>query len=155
MPVIHQESLLHQVRVRLAIAQSTAQLYALIANNTPNDVPLTMAEYQQNVTTTMKHYAGEYLRTIGAQYQNTLTREVAVNDVTPSGFSVSDNKGHELVNADRKATLRYQGVDWLGNGHILGKVYFVELNIIEAPQPAVIAADGDSHPLSSAPVAEK
>lgn len=131
----NQDAFINDARIQLAVAHTTAQLYGLIANNTPNSVPLTMVEYRRNVAFTLKNYAPEYLRAIETIYLNSRSQAITVNGVTALGFSISDEKGHELVKEHHRAALRYRDIDWLGNSKILGKEYFVNLKIIEDPQP--------------------
>ncbi|SFD24453.1 hypothetical protein [Pragia fontium] len=128
--------LISEAKVTMALSQATAKLYALIANNIPTS-PVTEQEYQANVLMTVSNYAGEYLRTIQMLYHGRQPYGLSIHRVSATGFTVADEQGYELERVRNKTSLRYQDVDWLGNGKIMGKDYFVNLKVIADPVIAV------------------
>ncbi len=121
------------MRLKMSLAQATAQLYAVIAGNLPYSENSSFSEYQQSVARTVYNYAPEYLRLMKVLYTAD-TAEYTAGNITKSTLSVADNQGKELQITPLGPVLISRGVMWLGQGKILGMDYFSPVKIIESVQ---------------------
>ncbi|HBE9079628.1 hypothetical protein [Serratia fonticola] len=131
---LNQEAFAREMKVRMSIAQATAQFYAVIANNLKKDKNMSWADYQQDVASITESYAAEYLNSIKKIYNANQATYTPVA-ITIDGLDVIDSRGLELVQTPNISVLKSRGVDWLGNGKILGKEYFVEIRVIDSKSP--------------------
>lgn len=134
-PSLDQAAFAREMKVRMSIAQATAQFYAVIANNLKKDKNLSWADYQQDVANITESYAPEFLKSIKNIFNANEATYTPVA-ITVNGLDVIDSRGLELVQTPNISVLKSRGVDWLGNGKILGKEYFVDVRVIDA-NPAV------------------
>lgn len=132
--VFDQQRFTQDVQLQMAISQATAQLYVLIAQNATNSKLLSVEEYQNSIKNTVKNYAPEYLRILRHFYASNENNAIEINEITPQGFNIRDNKGRELIRDKDKLLLRYQGVDWFGHGKMLGNNYFFNIQVIDTPE---------------------
>lgn len=123
-----------QVRVKMSLAQATAQLYAVIAANLPTDSNQSWADNQRSVANTVYNYAPEYLRLVKVLYDSD-NAKYTPGTITKSTMSVADNQGRELQLTPLGPVLISRGVVWLGNGKILGEEYFAPVKIISSIEP--------------------
>lgn len=128
--VFDQDAFAREMKVRMSIAQATAQFYAVIANNLKKEKNMSWSDYQQDVASITENYAPEYLKSIKTIFNATQATYSPVN-ITLNGLDVMDSRGLELVQAPNFVLFKSRGVDWLGNGKILGKEYFVEIRVID------------------------
>lgn len=126
------------MRIKMSMAQATAQLYAVIAGNLPTENNSTWDDYQRSVVRTVYNYAPEYLRLVKVLY-TTDTAQYSPGTITKSTLSVSDTQGRELQITPQGPVLISRGVVWLGNGKILGKEYFSPVEIIASAAPVTPA----------------
>jgi hypothetical protein len=118
-----------EMKIRMSIAQATAQLYAVIANNVKNDGSLTWNDYQQNVANIVYNYAPQYLQSLKTIYASEQSSYTPVS-LGITSLSVFDSTGKELTINSTGVILKSRGVEWLGNGKILGKEYFYPVKVI-------------------------
>jgi hypothetical protein len=126
---LNQDRFSGEMKVKMSIAQVTAQLYAVIANNVKSDSSQTWGDYQQNVANIVYNYAPQYLQSLKTVYAADHASYTPVA-ITQSGLSVVDSTGKELVINSTGPTLKSRGVEWLGDGKILGKEYFYPVKVI-------------------------
>lgn len=144
---LNQDRFNGEMKVKMSIAQATAQLYAVIANNVKNDGNLTWDEYQQNVANIVYNYAPQYLQSLKTIYAAEQSSYMPLS-ITQTGLSVIDSTGKELAINSTGPTLKSRGVEWLGDGKILGKEYFYPVKVIageskkEIPKPAKVVKKG-------------
>lgn len=131
----NQDAFAREMKVRMSIAQATAQFYAVIANNLRKDKNMSWSDYQQDVASITESYAPEYLNSIRSIFNANQATYIPVA-ITLDGLDVIDSRGLELVQTPNISVLKSRGVDWLGNGKILGKEYFVEIRVIDSNGPA-------------------
>lgn len=127
---LNQDRFNGEMKVKMSIAQATAQLYAVIANNIKSDGNLTWNDYQQNVANIVYNYAPQYLQSLKAIYSADQSSYTPLS-ITQAGLSVVDSTGKELAINNTELTLKSRGVEWLGDGKILGKEYFYPVKVIE------------------------
>lgn len=126
---LNQDRFNGEMKVKMSIAQATAQLYAVIANNVKNDGSLTWNDYQQSVANIVYNYAPQYLQSLTTIYASERSSFTPVALGTNS-LSVIDSTGKELTVNSTGLTLKSHGVAWLGDGKILGKEYFYPIKVI-------------------------
>ncbi|WP_413498771.1 hypothetical protein [Buttiauxella gaviniae] len=120
-----------EMKVRMSIAQATAQFYAVIANNLKKEKNMTWVDYQKDVASITADYAPEYLRSIKRIFAANQATYIP-RDITVGGYDVQDSNGRRLIQNSMESLLVSRGVDWLGNGKIMGKEYFVDIQVIDS-----------------------
>lgn len=144
---LNQDRFNGEMKVKMSIAQATAQLYAVIANNVKNDGNLTWDEYQQNVANIVYNYAPQYLQSLKTIYASERSSYTPVS-LGITSLSVFDSTGKELTINSTGVILKSRGVEWLGDGKILGKEYFYPVKVIagenkkETPKQAKVVKKG-------------
>ncbi|EPQ0972130.1 hypothetical protein NNU90_002300 [Citrobacter farmeri] len=129
------------MRIRLAIAKATAQLYAVVAANLATTVPLSWGEYQQRVAEIMADYAGEYIRTVKDFYLINSKLPVVVEQIQGNNYRLKLGASDRLEQSDGQTQLYLDGVMWLGEGKIFGKMARVPVTLIATPTREVSAND--------------
>jgi hypothetical protein len=124
---------IHDSKVQLAVARATAQLYAVIAQNVPQQPISDWKTRQQQIAEVLKNYAAEYLKSIDSFYKAEAGAALSLDYLTASSYSVHNANGNRLVKKGEDMELFSRGVTWLGNGMIIGKNYFVDITILAAP----------------------
>lgn len=125
-------------RLQLATAQATAQLYAVIASNIGNQSEMGWPDYQQQVKRIVNEYAPNYLASIRHYYAALVNTPLTLEKISDNAFVVADTQGHQLERQQNQTILRTYGVSWMGEGKILGKAYYVNVNVLgPAPEPVV------------------
>ncbi|WP_336220483.1 hypothetical protein [Citrobacter amalonaticus] len=130
--IFNQAQFAQDARVRIAMSQATAQLYAVLASNLSAEKGKSWGEYQVQAQQIIANYAPEYLRTVTIFSNATANQPIVIRSVTGNTFSVADAHNHELVQDSSNVLFRSRGVNWLGNGQIFGKEYFVDVKIIDS-----------------------
>lgn len=120
------------VKVQVALAKATAQLYALLATNLGTQ-PQTAEMVDARVKQSLADLAGDYLNSVQQMYRDTQGQTMTVNLLNETGYAVSDGAGNILRRSDAGLRLTYRGIEWLGNGKILGKDHFVNLSLRDIP----------------------
>ncbi len=133
---LNPEKFAQEMRLRLAISQATAQMYAVIASNLSKDGNLSWADQQNDVVRIVARYAPQYLQSVKNIYLADQATYTPVS-ITGNSYDVIDSNGHQLMQNAQGPVLLYRGVEWLGNGKILGKEYFVDVRVIDSGSPAV------------------
>ncbi|MCD1125894.1 hypothetical protein LPW36_07730 [Jinshanibacter sp. LJY008] len=121
-----------EMKVRMSLAQATANLYAVIAANLPNNNELSFSDYQQSVASTVYNYAPEYLKLVQKLYANDKATYTPVT-ITSSATSIFDSESRELEITAQSIKFKSKGVVWLGEGKIFGKEYFIPVKVIDSP----------------------
>ncbi|MBV8042593.1 hypothetical protein [Pluralibacter sp.] len=121
------------VKTHIAIAQATAQLYAILAGNLERIKGESWTAYQARIKLMVAEYAPNFLSTVKVFYQMESANPITARSVTQFGYNVFDSSNHQFIREQYAFLFRSRNVDWLGNGMIMGKHYFVELKILETP----------------------
>lgn len=135
---LNPEKFSQEMRLRMSIAQATAQMYAVIAGNLSKDNNLSWADQQNDVVRIVARYAPQYLQSLKNIYSSGQGSYTPVN-IDAKSYDVIDSSGHELMQNAQGPILTYRGVEWLGNGKILGKEYFVDVRVMGSPAPVKVA----------------
>ncbi|EML2063918.1 hypothetical protein RVW73_000342 [Enterobacter asburiae] len=131
--VFNQARFDQDVRTHIAVALATAQLYALLAGNLERIKGESWEVYQSHIQQMVREYAPNFLNTVKVFYQAENATPLFTQSVTQHGYTVIDGNNHQLFREQNSLLLRSHNVEWLGNGFIMGKQYFVELKILDAP----------------------
>lgn len=118
-----------EMKLRMSLTQATANFYAVIASNMPNDSNMSFADYQQSIAKTVFNYAPEYLRLVQVLFTSDRAAYTPIS-LSKTTMEVIDNQGRMLNIDSRGFIMKSRGVTWLGEGKILGKEYFVPVKII-------------------------
>lgn len=131
-PVWDTAKFAQDVKVQVTLAKATAQLYALLASNLGNQ-PQTATMVDARVKQSLADLAGDYLSSVQQMYRDTQEQTMTVKQLNETGYAVSDGGGNILQRSDAGLRLTYRGIEWLGNGKILGKDHFVNLSLRDIP----------------------
>lgn len=121
---------LADMSIRLAIAKATAQLYAVIDANLMTTAPMNWSAYQQRVAEIMADYAGEYLKSIKNFYLSGSKTPVVVEHIQGNNYVIKQGASDRLEQLDGQTVLYSQGIKWLGEGMIFGKMDSVPIILI-------------------------
>lgn len=136
---LNPEKFAQEMRLRMSISQATAQMYAVIASNLSKDSNLSWADQQNDVVRIVASYAPQYLQSLKNIYMANQATYTAVS-IDAKSYDVIDSTGHELIQSPMGPVLTYRGVEWLGNGNILGKRYFVDVQVMSSPVQTSVKA---------------
>ena len=129
----NQAAFMQDVKIEIAVARATAQLYAIIAQNIAQLPPADWATRQQHIADILLEYAPEYLKSIDSFYTADKNAALTLEKLTNNSYSVRNANGTRLVKNIDSTALFARDVQWFGNGKIIGKEYFVDIRIIAAP----------------------
>lgn len=124
---INQDQATREFNVRLAIAESTAQLYAVIAKNISPDKSMSFTSYRNQIEAIALEYAPVYFQSIKIQFSKRADAPVQINRLEQLNYAVTDTSGREMTWNNGTFSYKKQGIDWLANGYILGRQYFVDV----------------------------
>ncbi|MBB1199392.1 hypothetical protein EGM70_03640 [Enterobacteriaceae bacterium 89] len=129
--VFNSAAFLRDGRVRIAVTQATAQLYAVIAANLSSGAQ-SYAQYQQQIRQIVASYAEDYLKSVQTLYQAKSSVKLSAEEVQATSFTLVGGAGERLVQTDSQPLLTLRGVTWFGDGKILGKEYMLDLRLAES-----------------------
>lgn len=133
--VFNQQQFLNDAQVKMAVMQATAQMYAVIAENIQGERDKYWADYQQKIASIVYNYAPEYLRKITLFYKSGASKPLVPVNVTLNSFTVANQAGDVLTQQAGNVMFTAKGVQWFGNGKILGKDYFSDVTVINSVKP--------------------
>ncbi|MBC3252465.1 hypothetical protein H8I91_19570 [Serratia fonticola] len=125
---LNKERFAQEVKVRMAIAEATAQFYAVIASNIEIKKEMSYASYRKQIDAIAGQYAPLYFQNIKQNfYEN---KEIVLNKLLDNvDYTVIDASGRKISFADNSFSYSKGGVNWLGKGEILGKAYFIDIAV--------------------------
>ena len=126
-PVIDQQQAAREFAIRMAIAEATAQFYAVVAQNLSSAQGLSFARYRQQVADIALQYAPVYFQSIKIHFNQRAGEQVQINRLDNRNYAVSDSSGREIAYSNGVFSYKRQGVDWLSGGYILGRLYMVDV----------------------------
>lgn len=143
-PVLNQKHFNADAKLKMSLAQATANFYAVIAGNLKSDINTPFKDYQNDVISIVYDYAPEYLRLVQEIYStNHATYTPLV--VNTSVMDVVDNFGRELHLSPQGVVMKSRGVTWLGEGKILGKEYFLTMKVINSATKSKVKTRGKAN----------
>ncbi|WP_439412553.1 hypothetical protein [Enterobacter ludwigii] len=129
----NKEKFYEQAIAQMALAKATAQFYALIANDLRQKPIYSFYELKTYMDNSINSYSTEYLNAIKINYASLMRSGVEVKDLSANYFKIVDSQGTVLTKNNNNAQLSYQDIPWLGEGKIMGKDYFVDINLSSDP----------------------
>lgn len=132
--IFNQRQFIYDARVKMALVQATAQMYAVIAENIQNEKGQYWADYQQKIASIVYNYAPEYLRKISLFYKSNEGKSFVPVNVTLNSFTVANSTDDVLTQQAGNLMFTSKGVPWFGSGKILGKEYFSEVIVINSDE---------------------
>ncbi|SES72844.1 hypothetical protein [Thorsellia anophelis] len=121
---INKEKFAEVMRVRFSIADANAEIFSLIANNL--DKNLTIEEYQAQISKMFTDLAPLFLDRIKTLY-SAKAGAMTLVEINGDDYLVIDGEGRKLTFKQGQVDYSVHGVNWLGNGKILGKESFVDV----------------------------
>lgn len=126
-PVINQQQATREFAIRMAIAEATAQFYAVVAQNLSPEQGQSFSRYRQQVAEIALQYAPVYFQSIKIHFNQHASEQVQINQLDNRNYAVSDSGGREIAYRNGVFSYKRQGVDWLSGGYILGRLYMVDV----------------------------
>lgn len=126
-PVINTAQASREFAIRLAIAEATARLYAVIASNISADKGLSFTSYRRQIEEIALQYAPVYLQSIKIAFNKHPDPQVKIGRLEGLNYAVTDGDGREIGWNDGVFFYKKRGIDWLAGGAILGQQYRVEV----------------------------
>lgn len=122
---IHQDKLTHSLSTKMAVSLANADIFAVIAKELQSKSNLTVEEYRTEVKRLFGLLAMTYLERIQQHYSRGLNYNLI--QIQNGQFTFSCSNGY-LFNYDvNSLVLKLSGINWYGNGQLLGKDYFIEV----------------------------
>lgn len=122
---IHQEKLNHALSTKMAVSLANADIFALIAKELQAMPNLMVEQYRAEVKRLFTALATTYLERIQQHYSRGLSYNLI--QIQNGQFTFSCSNGY-IFNYDiNSLVLRLSGINWYGNGQLLGKDYFIEV----------------------------
>lgn len=125
---LNTERLANEMKIRMAIAESTAQFYAVIAKNITVEKAMSFSSYREQIDEIAMQYASVYFQDIRRNF-NENNGGVKVGLLKNTDYSVTEPYGRMISFIGDNFSYRKGGVIWLGNGDILGKTYFIDVAV--------------------------
>lgn len=116
---IDREQLAAALAVKLAVAQANADVFALISSNLKAN--LTLDEYRLEITRLFKLLAPTYLERVKSHYQGKVN--FSVLQMQKDNFIFTSSTGYRFEFNQQGLTLKLLGINWYGNGQLLGNDY--------------------------------
>ena len=126
-PAVNAAQASREFAIRLAIAEATAQLYAVIASNISAQKGLSFTSYRRQIEAITLQYAPVYLQSIKIAFNKHPDPQVKIDRLEGLNYAVTDSDGREIGWSNGVFTYKKRGVDWLSGGAILGQQYRVEV----------------------------
>ncbi|HAU5638611.1 hypothetical protein [Citrobacter amalonaticus] len=129
---LNQQRFFQSAQSRLNLAQANAELYAVVASNLATIDGVTSWEaWQQQIAKIVTDFAPSYLQKVKLLTVASTNASFISFNVTENSFSVTNAGGTEYSQYGAVPSLRARGVDWWGNGKILGKDYYVNIKFMD------------------------
>lgn len=116
--------LIKQLQLRLAILQTNAEIFALIARSLTEQQGRSINYYRNQIRNMFMKESGLYLAKVGERYNSLKNKGVylSVFSDTDLVFSVENNLFSKNINS---TTLQKSGSLWYGNNYLIGSQYYV------------------------------
>lgn len=122
---INQEKLTHSLSTKMAIALTNADMFAVVAKELQTKSNLTVEEFRNEVKRVFGALAKTYLDRIQQHYSRGLHYNLL--QMQNGQFVFSCSNGYLFSYDLNSLVLRLSGINWYGNGQLLGKDYFIDV----------------------------
>lgn len=123
--------------VKLAVAKTTADVFALIALELQREPGLTIGQYSQRTQQLFASLAPTYLKRVKELYAAESV-EYALTELSAQRFSFDSNDGSAFEYSKSGMELKFNNIVWYGKGQLLGKMYFLRVNYFDSSVLSVL-----------------
>lgn len=128
-PVVNAGRFIEGASEKMAVALANAELYGFIVANLKPDVALTREQYRKEIQKMVAQYGERFFNRINAHQQSNSQALYVGKIVGPNSFILTDQHGVTYAQSGSVSSLTNNGIDWLNSGKIMGKDYYLKLNI--------------------------
>ncbi|WP_297202367.1 hypothetical protein [uncultured Pluralibacter sp.] len=114
---------------KMAIALANAELYGFIVTNLKSDAALNRDQYRKEIQKMVTQYGERFFNRINDHQQRNSQAQYVGRIVGPNSFIITDQHGVTYAQSGSVSSLTNNGIDWLNSGKIMGKDYYLKLNI--------------------------
>jgi hypothetical protein len=113
-----------ELRLRMAVLQTNAEFFSLIAKSLTSNQGKKLKEYHNDARNIFIRMSGDYLSKVESRYETLKNGGLYLEKVSDNEllFSYGSLQYHKRINS---TTLSLSGVLWYGNNSLLGNQYFV------------------------------
>lgn len=123
--------LTNMLRDRMKIAAASAEFLAIISAKLENSTVKSMEDVKKNIFLFVSENARYYYNLVDDEMIKSTSEDYNINTWSDLGISFSSSNGYSYDLKDGVLDLKYLGVDWYGRGKLLGKNYFIKLNVAD------------------------
>ncbi|RLM19243.1 hypothetical protein BIY29_16955 [Brenneria alni] len=134
--VINNDKLMSVLAVKTSIARSNAEYFALIAATLEEQPGLSLEAYTVEVKKKFSALAPHYLKRVQSLYSPS-AKGYKLISLNQGDYNFKTDGGYTFSRDQSGALLTYNGINWLGNGDIMGKKYALQVSFFS---PDVISA---------------
>ncbi|WP_404317365.1 hypothetical protein RX799_24495 [Klebsiella oxytoca] len=116
---------------RLTVAQANADLYGFIISNLNRESILSFSQYHGEIARLIDAYGERYFKKIQFLQGRSENQQYTGRVTGENSFTFSDSYGALYEQHGSIFSLSIDGIDWLGNGKILGQNYYLKIDISE------------------------
>ena len=125
------------LRVQLAVAESDADVFALIATQLAQTPGLTLEQYKQRARSLFTTLAPGYLQRVKELYASGKDTEYALREYSNTTFKFVTSSGHLFEFDYDGLNLSFNRIPWYGSGQLMGKTYWLDVAYYD---PALVAS---------------
>jgi hypothetical protein len=134
---IHQDKLTHSLSTKMAVALTNADIFAVIAKELQDKPNLTVEQYRTEVNRLFGLLATTYLERIQQHYTRGLNYNLM--QIQNGQFIFSCSNGYLFSYDVNSLVLKLSGINWYGNGQLLGKDYLIDVAYLPESINAVLS----------------
>ena len=128
-PVVNAGRFIEGASEKMAVALANAELYGFIVANLKPDAALTREQYRKEIQKMVAQYGERFFNRINDHQQRNAQAQYVGRIVGPNSFILTDQHGVTYAQSGSVSSLTNNGIDWLNSGKIMGKDYYLKLNI--------------------------
>lgn len=114
---------------KMAVALANAELYGFIVSNLKPDSALTRDQYRREIKKMIAQYGERFFSRINDHQQKNSQALYVGRIVGPNSFVLTDQHGVTYIQNGSIPSLTNNSIDWLNSGKIMGKDYYLKLNV--------------------------
>lgn len=119
------------LRDRMKIAEASAEFLAIISTKLESSAVKNMEDVKKQIFLLVSENARYYYNLVDDKMNKSASENYNINTWSDLGISFSSSNGYSYDLKDGVVDLKYLGVDWYGSGKLLGKNYFIKLNLAD------------------------
>ena len=118
------------MRIQLAVANTNADVFALIATRLEKTHGLTLEQYHQQAKTLFVELAPLYLQRIKSLFVLGQSAQYALLEYSDSSFKFTSSSGYLFEYGYDGMNLSFNRTPWYGGGKLLGKTYMLDVDYL-------------------------